>query len=213
MAITLTHVGRTPGQTQFGLDTFTEHYKANNPADVVMLDNTVPQRGDVHPDYQFMFVTDRYCTETGEQSSALDVIYMGALKDNGVGGPSLPPGQQLYSTAIQSVTSQITTAGDLATNPVTMQYYAPSSRLSFISFDDPGELGTAPDPPGDPVIISVVVQNAAYSPGSIGIEAFIALFFQQFVTDVIEQSEIVPGQFWLNTELKVKTYTAPIFEV
>ncbi len=79
MAVTLTLTGKTPGQTQFGLDTFTEHYKCDVTADVVLTDGSVPAMGSVHPSYPFMFVTARYCSETSESASALDLTYMGVL--------------------------------------------------------------------------------------------------------------------------------------
>ncbi len=79
MPVTLTLTRKTPGQTQFGLDTFTEHYKCDATADVVLTDPSVPQIGAAHPDYPFMFITNRYCTETSESASALDLVYMGVL--------------------------------------------------------------------------------------------------------------------------------------
>lgn len=80
MSISLIHSGRTPASPQFNLDTFVEHYNAADAADVVLLDPSVPQRGDAHGDYPFMFVTDRRVAETGEKSSAIDVVYMGIMK-------------------------------------------------------------------------------------------------------------------------------------
>ncbi len=79
MAVTLTLTGKTPGQTQFGLDTFTEHYKCDATANVVLTDGSVPAMGSAHPDYPFMFMTARYCSETGESASALDLTYTGVF--------------------------------------------------------------------------------------------------------------------------------------
>ena len=63
-----------------------------------MVDSGVPQQGDAHPDYATMFVTDRYCAETGESASALDVTYMGTLTE------TLPPQQPHYSDAVLTAT-------------------------------------------------------------------------------------------------------------
>ncbi len=213
MAITLYHNGRTPGQTQFGLDTFTEHWKAAESADAVLIDASVPQRGDAHPDYPFMFVTDRYCSETGEQASALDVVYMGCMKDDGEDGPLLPPSQQQYGTAVQSASSSLPMTGAAATSPLTLQFYANTSRLTFWTYNAIGEVGNAPEPSQEPQIISLTSNDAAYSPGSAGIADIIANFFMLFETNTIEPNEIVSGKFWQNTELKTVFYGPPIFQV
>src|SRR5712672_2218954 len=105
MATVLTLTGKSPGQTQFGLDTFTESYKCDATADVVLTDPTVSQMGSAHPDYPFMFVTARPCSETGESASVLDLIYTGCLTDDGVGNPILPSQQHEYDNAVQSATS------------------------------------------------------------------------------------------------------------
>src|SRR6266403_5231109 len=140
MAITLTHSGRTPGQTQFGLDSFTEHYKASEAADVVLTDASVPQKGDAHPSYANMFVTDRYCSETGEKASALDLVYMGYM----VG---LPPQKPSSGGQIASATTN--TDQDIfpwtVTNPATVTFYAITKTLSFIS-NDPDDASEPDDP-------------------------------------------------------------------
>src|SRR6185295_10472251 len=90
MAVTLTLTGKRPGQPQFGLATFTKSFKCDAAADVVLVDPSVPQEGDPDATYPFMFVTDRYVTETGESASILDLAYMGCLTDDGEGNPILP---------------------------------------------------------------------------------------------------------------------------
>src|SRR5689334_15177144 len=135
MAVTLTLVGKTPGQPQFSLDTFTEHYKCDATADVVLTDLSVPQKGDVHPIYQFMFLTDRRCTETGERASALDLVYTGCLKDTGgeTPAPVLPPSKHKYGTAIQTAQSALPMQGLAPTSPLTLEFYAQTSELVFWS--------------------------------------------------------------------------------
>jgi len=212
MAVTLTLDGKTPGQTQFGLDMFTEHYKTNTTADEVLTDPGVPQKGDAHPDYPFMFLTDRHVQETGERASALDLVYMGALKDDGGGNPILPPSRQKYSNAIQTATSQFPLVGVPATPPLTLQFYAATSEYVFFSYNAPGVLDTAPEPIEDPKIISLT-GNLSYSPMSTTIDQIILNFFQLRVTDLITPQEIVSGKFWQNTEVKTLFYGTPIFVV
>src|SRR5258708_17951634 len=105
MATVLTLTGKRPGQQQFGLDTFTESYKCDATADVVLTDPTLAQMGSAHPDYPFMFVTAMPCSETGEIASVLDLIYTGCLTDDGVGNPTLPVQQDQHDTQIQSAAS------------------------------------------------------------------------------------------------------------
>src|SRR5258707_11750554 len=92
MAVTLTLIQKRPSQQQFGLDTFTEIYKCDATADVVLTDAGVPQMGSAHPDYAFMFVTGRPCYETGEKASELNLIYMGCL--NVIDDAPVLPAQQ-----------------------------------------------------------------------------------------------------------------------
>jgi len=211
MSIILTHIGRTPTQPQFSLDIFTEHYKANETADIVLTDSSVPQKGDAHPSYAFMFVTDRHCIETGERASALDLVYTGCLKDDGEGNPVLPPAQHKYSNAVQTAQSGLGISGQVATSPFTLQFYAQTSELDFWSYNGIGALDTAPEPVADPIIIALTVGDASFSPLDTGIAIIIATFFQLRVTDTIEPQEIVAGKFWKNLERKTLYYGAPIF--
>src|SRR5258708_36102337 len=117
MATVLTLTGKRPGQQQFGLDTFTESYKCDATADVVLTDPTVAQMVSAHPDYPFMFVAARPCTETGESASVLDLIYMGCLTDDGAGNPPLPDQQDQHDTQIQSASSSRASTGGILTSP------------------------------------------------------------------------------------------------
>lgn len=201
MAVTLYHIERRPGQQQFGLDTFTDIYKANEKADLVMIDASVPQRGDAHPDYPFMFVTDRYFNESGTNACACDIVYMGCMK--GEGSPELPPPQTSGGASIQSASSQSTTTALPLPNPVTLQYYAPESVLNYISYSAPGT-DVADDPTGDPVIISLTFYLATVA----GITAaeWAAIMFITNIVETPSNQEIVAGKFWQNTSRKTKVF-------
>ena len=148
MAVTLTLVGKTPGQTQFGLDTFTERYKCDAAADVVLTDAGVPQILSAHPDFMlFMFVTNRYCSETSESASALDLVYTGCLLSvDGV--PTLPVKKATSGGQVASATSNTSSIiwPVVATNPATVQFYAATSTLDFYS-NDPADSSEPDDPP------------------------------------------------------------------
>src|SRR6266446_2303094 len=148
MSITLTRIGKTPGQTQFGLDTFIEHYKCDATADVVLTDSSVPAKGSAHPSYPFMFVTARPVQETSEKASALDLVYMGchkAISDV----PVLPEQKHEEDDAVMSASSSKGKTGLTLTSPITVQYYAPTRQLVFFTYNAEGDRGTVTDPDDD----------------------------------------------------------------
>ncbi len=201
MAVTLTLIGKTPGQQQFGLDTFTEHYKCDAAANVVLTDGSVPQIGSVHPSYSSMFVTARYCTETSESASALDLTYMGTLSG------SLPAQKHDTENAVQSAQSSLSSSGITATSPISIQFYAPTNVLTYISAGAPGT-DVADDPTEDVVAISVGVGDTSLTVSSI--PGLIEAFFQLQILETHNATEIVQGQYWLNTSRKIKSYVANI---
>lgn len=202
MAITLTHSARTPGSSQWGLDTFTEHFKAAEAADVVLNDGSVPQRGDAHPDYANMFVTDRYCSETGEKASALDVVYMGYMV-------ALPPQKPSSSAQIASATTNTSSIiyPAVATNPATVTFYAITSTLTFISAD-PDDASEPVDPPE---ITSVITWDFGFGvqPGLSQPDIVTFLLTQCFTQTITETppdvEPIVSGQFYQITKRKTRT--------
>ncbi len=209
MAVTLTLTGKTPGNTQFGLDTFTEHYKCDATADVVLTDAGVPQMASAHPDFPFMFVTARYVSETGESASALDLAYTGCLSNPEVEG-GLPAAQGTLSTSVQTASSQCAIAGLSPSQPFNLQFYAKVSTYSFFSYSGPSPGGFAPDPVGDPIPITLSLYDCTFLSGGT-LEEFIANFFVIRTTDVISSEEVVAGKYWRNTETKTKFYAQPIF--
>lgn len=211
MAVTLTPTGKTPSNTQFGLDTFTERYKCDATADEVLTDAGVPQMGDAHPDYPFMFVTGRPCYETGESASALDLIYTGCLTDDGGGNPILPAQQNNSGAAVQSATSSRGSTGGLLTSPATIQFYAPTNTLSYMSF---GAKGTtfASTPSGTPIVQTVTVGDTSYTISNL-ITDLIDIFFTLYATQTIESTEVVSGQYWSNVARTTLAYVPFIFDV
>ncbi len=186
MAVTLTLTGKTPGNTQFGLDTFTERYKCDATADVVLTDPSVPQMGAPHTDYPFMFVVSRYCNESGESASALDLTYMGCLADDGEGGPLLPPQKATTSGQVASATTNTSSAifPATATNPATVQFYAISNTISFFS-TDPDDTSEPDDPPE---ITSLITWDLGFGlqPGISNPALITFLLTEAFVQAIIE---------------------------
>jgi len=200
MAITLTLIGRTPGDSQWGLDAFTEHYKAAETADVVLNDPSVPQRGDAHPDYPFMFVTNRNCIETGPAASALDVVYSGLFSIE-----DFPPNQHTSGTQLSSASSSAGIPPLTLNSPVTLQSYSPTNTLSYISVFAAGTT-EADEPDGTPQIITITFSADAIPFGFTGdlFAYFRDNFFVTQVTSTIQSQEIVAGLFWHNVATKQK---------
>ncbi len=204
MSVILTWQRSTPGQPQYGLATLTETYKVQNDdgsqitAAAVLVDGGLPQIGDAHPDYATMFVTARYCSETGESASALDLTYTGTLSG------SLPDQKNDFSNAVQSASSSYGLDGITLSTPATIQFYAPTTSLSYISSGGPGS-DVAADPTDDPVAINYTIGILSFSIGGT-IAALIANYFSILITENHTATEIVVGQYWQNTSTKTKTY-------
>ncbi len=208
MAVTLTKVGKTPGNTQFGLDTFTEHYKCDATADVVLTDPSVPQMLSVHPDYAFMFVTSRYCTERSESSSALDLAYTGCLASVG-DSPTLPLQKATSGGQVGSATTNTSSIifPSTATNPASVTFYAITNTLSFFS-TDPADASEPDDPPE---IDSLITWDLGFGvqPGLSNPDLIAFLLEDAFVQAITETppaiDPVVQGQFYQITKSKTRT--------
>jgi hypothetical protein len=205
MAVTLTLVGKTPGQSQFGLDQFTEHHKTDTTADVVLTDPSVPQKGDAHPDYPFMFLTDRRVQETSVSSSALDLVYQGILNSLG-GSPILPAQQNEFDTQVLSASSIKANTGFVLSTPITIQYYAPSSQKTWISYGSPDTSTSADTPIGPPIIITFTLNDNSFTGGSNDVPQMVAAFFTLTAVTNFGSKEVVAGKYWSNTQKIVDTY-------
>ncbi len=208
MAVVLTWQRSTPGQPQYGLATLTESYKVQNDdgsqitAAAVLVDGSVPQIGDAHPDYSAMFCTDRHCAETGESASALDVTYTGIL------GMDLPLGQATQGHSIASASSSTSFFHIYSLSPAaTLQFYAPTNTLTWIS-TAPGEAGPSGDVivPTEDVVIFSYNLPPPYSLFTGDWYAFVRFnFFTDLTTTVIQSTEIVAGRYWSNVATATKT--------
>ncbi len=209
MAVTLTLTGKTPSNTQFGLDTFTERYKCDSTADVVLTDPGVPQLLSSHDDYPFMFVTNRYCSETGESASALDLVYTGCLTDDGDGNPVLPTQKATSGGQVASATTNTSSAifPGTATNPATVQFYAITNTLSFFTQD----VADTSEPDDPPEITSLITWDLGFGlqPGLSNPDLITFLLTEAFVQAIIEAppqiDPIVFGQFYQITKQKTRT--------
>ena len=209
MAVTLKLIGKTPSDSQFGIARFQEHYKCDATADDVLTDPSVPQEGAAHPDYPFMFVTDRYVTETGESASILDLTYTGCLTDDGDGNPILPTQKPSSGGQVASATTNTSSAifPSTATNPATVQFYAITNTLTFVS----NNVADASEPDDPPEITALITWDLGFGlqPGLSFPDLIDFLLNEAFIQAIIEpQPEIEPivaGQFWQITKRKTRT--------
>jgi len=203
MAITRYKVSKLPGQSQFGLDQFTESWKCFETADVVLLAADVPQRGDAHPDYAFMFCTDRHCNETGESSSLLDLVYTGCLASS-EGLPTLPPQAREKDVQVMSASSSRSSGGATLNAPITVQFYAPTNSSSFLTYNAIGDVSGVSDPTDDIQVITLQVGDTSYVPGGL-IDDLVAAFFSSRIVNSLTSTEIVSsGKFYQNQAKKTK---------
>ncbi len=211
MAVTLTKVGKTPGNTQFGLDSFTERYKCDATADVVLTDASVPQMASAHPDYAFMFLTNRYCSEASESASALDLVYTGCLLSSD-DAPTLPPQKATTSGQVASATTNTSSVifPSTATNPATVTFYAITNTLTFYS-TDPDDTSEPDDPPEIDQLITWDL-GFGVQPGLSNPDLIAFLLEDAFVQAIIEAPpDVAPvaigpsSTFYLITKRKTRT--------
>ncbi len=204
MAVTITLTGKTPGQTQFGLETFTEHYKCDATANIVLTAAEVPQMGSAHPDYPRMFVTQRNVAETSESASALDLTYMGMFGLSELDLP-LPMNTRGHSVASASSSSGL---GGFALSPAaTLQFYAPTNTQTWIS-TTPGDGGTVVVPTEE-IVVFAFTFPPPYDFFTGDWYAFVrGNFFSELTTTVIQSTEIVADQYWQNVATSTKSLIA-----
>jgi hypothetical protein len=147
-----------------------------------------------------MFVTDRYCSETGESASALDLVYTGYVT-------SLPPFRHSLDNPVQSATTYTSSAifPAVATVPATLQYRAHASVLIVLS-DSSTSAAVCPDPDAVTVDDLITWTLVATQPASSfsGIAAWLlAEAFVQRIIETTSAEEVVAGQFWMITKRKI----------
>lgn len=214
MAITLYHVGRSPVMRQYDLDQFVEHYKTDTDAQTASTDSGVPQKGDAHPGFNFMFVTDRSIQESPGQSASIDITYTGCLTDDGAGHPNVPPAKN--DSGIQVMSATANTLGTLTAlpQPLTVQYYAPFGGKRWYTYGGRATSGYAPGVSQDIGIVSMSsIGNSlfTFSPSASEIDIVLDCFYYKYIHD-FKDEEVVAGKYWLNTSRKIKTI-APFFTV
>ncbi len=208
MAVTLTLTGKTPGQTQFGLDTFMEHYKCDATANIVLTDSSVPAIGAAHPVYTGMFVSDRHCAETSESASALDLVYVGTLI--GSGELDLPLGKATQGTAIGSASSSSSFFNIYTlSSAATLQFYAPTNSLTWVSrtAGTEGPSGPVIAPTGDLVIFAFTFPPPFPLFSGNWYDFILSNFFTIETTTIVQSTEIVVGgKYWQNVATASKIY-------
>lgn len=211
MPATITLLASTPSRTQFALDQLALSYKSDLPWDQTVVDPSLPEKGDAHPSFSFMFVSDVRLQESGANACEFEVIYQGAFQSSG-GAPILPFAQTEQDSAVQSATSSKDSGGNALVSPATVQYYAPTNTKNFFSYNGPATSGFAADPSGAIVIISLTMSDTSYLVvGSIQDQVY--SMFSQAVIHTLRSSEVVATKYWSNTSIKQKIFQPFLFDV
>ena len=198
-----------PSKTPFGLDQLRRSYKtALSAEDAIAAAPAVGAADEVFP---CMFLMPISTPESAESATRIDLLYMGCIAFTGTGVegdpflPVLPDQKHEDQDQVQSANSSKGNAGQVLSSPITAQYYAPSSVLTWFTFGARGVKGTAADPDRPIAIITVTIGDSTFSFDTANIDTLIATFFSSQITDSIDSQEIVPGQYWQNTERKTLT--------
>ena len=204
----IVEIAVVPSKTAFGLDQLRRSYKTDSTAEAMAL---TPVIGTPDGAFSFMFLVRADINETAATSTEVDLTFAGCLKDDGSGNPLLPDQKLDYDNAVQSVSSSKSRSGLLLTSPATLQYYAPSRILSYMSFGGPGTL-FASDPTADPVIITLTSGDTTLAPGT-EVQTIVDNMFTLTVVNTFSSTEVVPGQYWQNQSRKTKIYSPWIFAI
>jgi hypothetical protein len=205
-----------PSKTPFGLDQLRRSYKTALSAEDAIA--AAPAVGTVDEVFPCMFLMPITTPESAESATRVDLVYMGTIAFTGTGVdgdpflPVLPAQKRDADNAVQSASSSRASDGRTANPPLTLQFYAPTSTLSYFSFGAPGS-SVASDPTDPLQPITITLGDQALSVGSGTIEALIAAFFGVQILETHQSTEIVPGQYWQNSSKKVKSYTALIASI
>jgi hypothetical protein len=204
-----------PSKTPFGLDQLRRSYKTALSAEAAIA--AAPAVGAVDEVFPCMFLMPITTPERAESATRIDLLYMGTIQFTGTGVegdpfvPVLPDQKTEYNTAVQSATSSKLNTGLTLASPATLQYYAPTSQLTYFTFGAPGTT-QAPAPDGSPIPITLTISDTTYSSGG-GIQSSIDALFTLQVISTIDSTEIVPGQYWQNVARTQKLYSPWIFDV
>lgn len=161
--------------------------------------------GEVSPVDANMFLMQKV-PDDHLQFPTIQMIYGGKR------GGALPPSQHEFDDDVMSASSKRSFGGVILTSPMIVEFYAPTSLLTYYTRFAPGS-DQAPDPVADPRPIDLTVFDTTFSIGGT-IQDQINAFFsvQQIATN--KSSEVVPGgQYYKNVSKKTKKYTAWIFDL
>jgi hypothetical protein len=203
MPATLTLIASTPIRSQFALDQLNLTYKSDLPWDQTVIDPSVPQKGDPHPTFTFMFVAEVRLQESSARACEFDVLYTGAFNSSG-GNPILPGAKRDQSSAVLSASSSKLNTGVTLASPATVQYYGPSTSKSFFTYNAPATSNFADDPTASIVPISLTIGDTAYNATG----AIAGIVDSLFTTKIVHTTEageiIVGGKYWQNVSRKQK---------
>lgn len=156
-----------------------------------------------------MYLTGWNVSDSNKQYPTVTQEYLGAK------GGVLPPGKTDYDDQVQSASSQRSGGGTVLTNPLTIQYYAPSTIYSWVTAGGPGNIEsvTVPDPTSSPRVIMLSCGDTTFADGTI-VDTIVSAYFSQQIVSTFSATELaVGGLYYQNQARKTKVYTPWMFDV
>ena len=164
------------------------------------------EQGTEYADDEFMFLAEWNVSNPHRQYPVVDLIYQG--KRGGV----LPPTQNNKDDAVMSASSSRGLDGTILAQPITVQYYGPSTEATWYSYNAEGVHGTVSDPTDEIRVISLTIGDASYAPSGL-LSDVVARFFTPQIINTLSSQEVIDTKYWKNTERKTKTLNGWIFTV
>jgi hypothetical protein len=212
MPATLTLIASTPTRSQFALDQLNLSYKSDLPWDQTVIDAGVPHKGDAHPVFGFMFVSEIRLQESSTSACEFDVLYVGAFASSG-GSPILPAAKTDQDISVLSASSSKASDGTVLTSPATVQYYAPTAVKTYFTYNAVATGNFVADPAAAIVPISLTISDTGYSITD-PIAGVVNKFFTQQIIHTVESSELIlGGKYWQNVSRKQKLLQPWLFAV
>lgn len=165
-------------------------------------------RGTAWSDDANMFLTGWTVSDSNKQYPTVTLEYMGAKQGQ------LPPAKTDYDDQVQSASSNHASSGTVLTQPLSVQYYAPSVVYSWITYNARGNIGdvTIPDPEDDPRVITLTCGDTTFATGP-SVEEIISVYFSEQIVSTFSATELVrDGKYYQNVARKTKTLSPWIFD-
>lgn len=133
----------------------------------------------------------------------VELLYLGPK------GGVLPAKKHNDDDTVQSASSKMASSGLVLPEAVTIQYYAPTSVLSYMDNQAAG-ISIADDPQGNPRVNTMTSGDATFFVTGV-VQDWVDLLFVPQIIKTMQNEEVLPGKFWMHVSRKTKIYSPFIF--